>query len=1174
MARDQNFFKNLFKPSIVRDVEGKSRTAATSLSNNFQESIGPMNVTASFKFDPSGSPLKNTQQLNIDFSKFENHTFFNSAKNKVQVAFEKIINQFPFDGTRSDQEAFFERLSGFEKYIFDIFPTNIGFLMFSGSAAPAGGSYISVLDYQESGSPSFVKTSKGEPVLNFGSGPFSIEFDIYVPSGILNDNEVILQRLQTAEKGFTIALTSSHESSSPLENTNVTCILSDEYKHITSSFNIQKGKFNHVAFVYDRGSSNELKGYLEGDHKDTSKFAQEIGDFNFFDTRLLIGSGTTHTFGTSELVPAQTLSGALDEVRFFHSSRTQAEISNYGKEVIFSQPDLKLYYRFNEPSGTFDKNGVGNSSLTLDYSGNGLHAKVINFDMSLRDTGSIKSSTMIAEDPELSPVLFPSFASVQNLAFDLIAEASQYDSNNPNLITRMIPTHYLSEGSYSDGFEKIDGDLGDAPGMREDIPGGNRIKQSQIISSVLFMWAEVFDEIKMFVDEFGRLLKIDYKNDATINDQFLPFLANYHAYTLPAQFNAASSEQFHRGRKVSREDAYSNLTLQKIQDTMWRRILSDLPQIRRSKGTKNSLKSVLNNMGIDPNGPFRIREYGGSKTKRIEDSYEKRSEIAAMLTFSGTFAPAGTLSGEGIDPNRPLMLTNFLSASRVEPGFPTPVGNNNTRQVHPVTGTDNASDGLLTSGSWTIEGVFKFDGLKEHDNTQSLMRLQTTGSDVDGNANNWLLFNVIAMKRVKATSTTGSVSLLGKPLSGSLDSILNIQIPNVDVMDGQKWNVSFGRERNDRDSTKQYVSSSYFLRVGRVTPGGTLLFHSGASFLYDTSPNPLTFVSSSNNASGAFVAIGSMSLSYDSGVSDISHLNDSTLTNANLVNFSGKASGIRFFSKCLTENETISHVKNFKSLGTEDPLTNFNFVSSTSGSFERLRLDISLDQRVTNSLSDGTLTGFDFSQNNSWGKGTGFEPSKRVIVPERFDYLTFSPKFELSSAENKIRIRSYKSIRKAILNDVEVAPVYEIPPAEIPVDDRRAEITMSSVQALNDDIMIIFSTLDFFDNAIGNPELIFATEYPDLRNMRRIYFNRLDDKVSLEKFFQFFKWFDDSVGDILEELIPRTTRFLGTNFVIENHALERSKFSYSYHDMYLGELDRPSTSMIFLQQFVGKIKKF
>ena len=53
--------------------------------------------TSSFKYDPLSYGLKSTQQLNVDWSLFENHTFFSSAEVKTNVAFDQIINGFPFD---------------------------------------------------------------------------------------------------------------------------------------------------------------------------------------------------------------------------------------------------------------------------------------------------------------------------------------------------------------------------------------------------------------------------------------------------------------------------------------------------------------------------------------------------------------------------------------------------------------------------------------------------------------------------------------------------------------------------------------------------------------------------------------------------------------------------------------------------------------------------------------------------------------------------------------------------------------------------------------------------------------------------------------------------------------------------------------------------------------------
>ena len=58
-------------------------------------------------------------------------------------------------------------------------------------------------------------------------------------------------------------------------------------------------------------------------------------------------------------------------------------------------------------------------------------------------------------------------------------------------------------------------------------------------------------------------------------------------------------------------------------------------------------------------------------------------------------------------------------------------------------------------------------------------------------------------------------------------------------------------------------------------------------------------------------------------------------------------------------------------------------------------------------------------------------------------------------------------------------------------------------------------------------------------------------------------------------MLPSKTKFMGVNFVIESHALERHKFKYLYDEIYLKALDRdPNRGTIFLSQFVGTLKKF
>jgi len=187
MPRFINFTDGvLFKASKDRAFSFESRGTIESVeidNKDFQKSDYIISPTASFRFDPIGHPLKSTQQLNVDWSRFENHTFFNSARSKVHITFDKILNGYPFDGTFKETIEFLDSLSGFEKWVFDKLPKNNGFLIFSGSGVQAAGqgTYLSVSPFQGEINPNNNKFI-GEDKLSFGTSPFSIEFCIFVPA--------------------------------------------------------------------------------------------------------------------------------------------------------------------------------------------------------------------------------------------------------------------------------------------------------------------------------------------------------------------------------------------------------------------------------------------------------------------------------------------------------------------------------------------------------------------------------------------------------------------------------------------------------------------------------------------------------------------------------------------------------------------------------------------------------------------------------------------------------------------------------------------------------------------------------------------------------------------------------------------------------------------------------
>ena len=249
-----------------------------------------------------------------------------------------------------------------------LFPKNKGCLKFDRTY----NSYLQVNDIEGVGVIKGKRGASGKRALDFSYKPFTVEVQVFVPSGSQNDNEVILQKISNSD-GLTIALSSSKAEPSPLGRTNIFSYLSSGSTVISASVNVPKGVFNRIATVYDRNDTGQLHMYVNGLKTATSRNGIAINDMNFATAPVTIGSGTLHTLvDQTNFLPAQNLSGALDDLRFFHERRTDTQLRSFAQRTIYtdSEGKLRLYLKFNEPSGSFgDDARVGNESLVLDYSG-------------------------------------------------------------------------------------------------------------------------------------------------------------------------------------------------------------------------------------------------------------------------------------------------------------------------------------------------------------------------------------------------------------------------------------------------------------------------------------------------------------------------------------------------------------------------------------------------------------------------------------------------------------------------------------------------------------------------------------------------------------------------------------------------------------------------------------
>jgi len=1130
----------LFRPTFVR---GKSSNSYLKENNSspvvFDEFFNNTNLesTSSFRYGDKTN-LVSTQQVKIDWSRFENHTFFHSAVANVNEAFDRIINFYPVGGDKKEIEAYEDGLTGFEKYVLDSFPKNVGYLNFSGSGTVNNGNYIEVIDSAGSYIQSISRNQSGNSSLNPINSPFSFEFFIKLPTQA-NDNQIIAQKSESIAKHFTLALSSSSDTTSASLYFAIASGSLSNY--VTGS--VKKGEFVHIAAQYDKKQNGNLK-LIINDELTKSQNDVNFGNLNLGTNSLFIGKGSNFRFGIGggDIFTQQTsFSGSIDDFKFFHNLNTADYIKNNRHKTYFpnrNNDDLRLHYRFNEPYGSYEGN-----SIALDSGKFSLHSNISNFKVENRLTGSDVPIT--AEDLYRNPILFPTFPTVDTLNFNLLTTASLYDDYNPNLITKLIPHHYFQEATnfkdYQDELEALEAKFstfsnGNIAKRVSDIPS------IQLLIKMLLVYAKHFDEIKILIDAITNFNFTFYNENETTPDPLLLEKAKISNTVLPKILGYGNIEQIFEGIDLTDQKTKSAKTLNEIQNLVWRRILSDAPKNKKRKGTVDSIKSIFRSVGVEPDNILDFREYGGSKIRNLNASKETKKDVIKFLDFN--FAKSNTASAfdaQGYPTNGqvPYLKSGYLYKARTQKeGVPLIAG----------TPSPAATDGLLTSGSFTYEGLYKWPSNYVVNEKESLIRMNITSSNYTQES---LIANLVG-------NNDGLTLYLVDAGNVTTSKKLQLYLSGVNVFDGDIWNVSFGKK--DKHDFETATSASFFIRAGKQSNGEILETHQTSSLYEQQLSNVSLFKTlnfgSQTNTSGSFLVIGSQSFPQTSpppyfnkrgGVAD-----------AKITDFYGSIANIKFYSKNTTVDEWKARVRNYSSIGVSDPIKNYNFNTLGTGSFERIVVQTDTKQTTTGSSAAGRIKLFDFSQNNIHIEGYNFPANQNLMTPVRTQYEVLSDKFDINYAKNKIRIKSYQDIENInnSSEDAEFAPVSEIITSNESIDDNRLSLDMSVMRGLNRNILTIFSDLNSFGDYLGDPNLIFSDSYPELKFLRELYFNNLTEKVNLQKFREIFKWIDGSFTEAVYSVVPKNTNFLGINFIYESHVLERNRFKYKYDQIYLNSVER------------------
>ena len=120
----------------------------------------------------------------------------------------------------------------------------------------------------------------------------------------------------------------------------------------------------------------------------------------------------------------------------------------------------------------------------------------------------------------------------------------------------------------------------------------------------LKMWGEHFDLLKIYIDNFIKFYKREYKEVNSVPSNLLPILGDNLGWEFINPYTGSLAEYF---EIVS--DGGDNL--ENVKHETWRKVLNNLIYIYKTKGTHNSINALLNAYGF-PTNLFRLQEIGGS----------------------------------------------------------------------------------------------------------------------------------------------------------------------------------------------------------------------------------------------------------------------------------------------------------------------------------------------------------------------------------------------------------------------------------------------------------------------------------------------------------------------------------------------------------------------------------
>ena len=1039
----------------------------------------------------------------VDFSDPKNFVKFGTARKYYEGLVDRTTKYYPYDGSKSQQLAFENSLNSLERYeLVNNYPRSTGYVNFAsdgwgnisgiqsnGYGLPETTEYIYFYNQATDNVYDPTKGRRENTRFVFASGS-TIEFwlkkEAFANTSTQTSKEAIFYtRTADDSKRLIVYLSGGVGASSSIYTQYLTYVPSTATERFLFNFDtglatIADSTWHHYALSYYTSSTYyACDFYLDGKYKSTSLsiftgFVDITG--SAYGTIGSLGGPTTTGL---DLTGYGKLSGSIDEFRFWNKKRDAKQIGlNYftnvggGTNTDLANIDLGIYFKFNE--GITEE--TSSDSIVLDYAGRNCNGVFVGYNSgSSRSSGSAITETQ--ERPEKgTPIIYVTHPEVQTYLSDKLIISDQYDFSNNFSIRNSMPSWVL--------------DTDDQGGTITDTSGNG--EGNGELGNLLQTLSSYLDSLYLQITTLRKIKDLSYINHSGSASNINNVLLTSNGFDLPNLFLGVDTIQFlfEQDSKRTYDESIS-----KIKNTIYKNIYNNLPILNKSKGTENSIKSLIRTFGVNED-IFSLNIYANNVQYKFENRYVNKSvkkDYIDFTPFSSSQNPQGVIYQQ---------VRTSVPSGEASTSF--------------ITGTSNpeipltAEYNFIVPESHSTPNSFSYQTLSY--NTASLFGIRTannTGTGTTIPANDPAGIKAYLVYR----DNKGYFSLSCQTASIELTSSIF-----EDIMTNQHWNLSF-----------------------QLVP-----FFTGSSY-------NLIFSGYSNHILDQFRSFSvSSSLTYDEGFGILQN-NKRLYVGAERTNITGalvqpsvvRGLSARYWADSMLEEELMSHAMSPYNYGRSSPSSPYHLslgeyfpkseslllhwdFSEVSASDSGGEIDVIYDvSRNVSSYNNSVLSGL--TGMVYLGSGYGFAENASIKKKELV-YVS-----ERQSPENL-----YSS---QLINILDTDDNYSL------ISNRPQSYFFSLEASMYDmiskNMLNLFASALELDNFVGEPMNLYKGQYSRMRHFKKIFFEKVQNVPDLDKYVAVYKWIDDALDNILANLIPVSANASEkVRTIIENHILERSKIQY------------------------------